>query len=146
MNRFFLRVIIMQINRLYLWSIHSCRGFSLDGGAPHCCLCFFFFFFELFILVKHFHRVAPRSSAAVSVQHLQLCGFEATISIQSISPLPAHQTILWLCAVWHSVVKQTSRAANMAIHVLLWTYVCVNMWKRLTKRKDHFKLPTLTWV
>lgn len=133
-SKSFLRVIFMQINRLSLLSIHSCKAF--------------FFGWRLWwweklltvaslvssdlIWVEHFHRVAPWSSAAVNLQHLQLWGFEATISIQSIIPSLSKKkkrkkihvaNRLLLCirsnivvwAVWYSVVTKPSRAANVAI-------------------------------
>lgn len=110
-------------------------GGSVDEDPPHCCLSGFQ---PLFILVEHFHRVAPRSSAAVNLQNLQLWGSEATNITESVClrfkfMLQTGRLLrIWenivICTVWCSVMAQTSRAANMSIHVLLWTYVFANEW------------------
>lgn len=144
----------MQINRLLsLERPFMQRGFLWMEAAVMLLTAASLFFSYFFILVEHFHRVAPRSSAALNLQHLQLWRFEATISVQSIAIafkkfMLQTDMCIWnnivVCAVWYSAVSQTSRAANMAIHALLWGYVCVNKWKWLTKRKPHFKLPTFT--
>lgn len=126
-------------------SIHSYRGLSLDGGfgdgiAPLWFLVTFDFggTFSL-CSTQEFSSSQPHEL----LEHLQLWGFKASISYQSVSPSCERNNIV-VCAVWYLEVTQTSRAANMAIHVLLWICMFVNMWKWLTKRKDHLKLPTFT--
>lgn len=101
-------------------------------------------FLWLFILVEHFHHVAPRSSSQPpAFAALRIWGHHQH-SVYFLRRLLCIFNNIVLCAVWYSVVTQTSRAANMAIHALIWRCVCVNKWKWLTKRTYHFKPTTCT--
>lgn len=119
----------MQINRPITWaSIHT-GGLSLDGGSRMVALLCFsvsFPFGGTFSLcsTQEFSSSQPHEL----LEHLQLWGFKATISSQSISPSCEWNNIAF-CTVWYLEVTQTSRAANMAIHVLLWIY-CESDWPK----------------
>lgn len=146
----FVRVIIMQINRLLSLEHPFMQRvfFGWRLWALRCCLSDLFFFFLLsfsnfsfgwtFSLcsTQEFSSTQPPIFAALRIRghHQHSVCFAA----------PCIWSYIVVCAVWFSVVTQTSRAANMVIHVLLWRYVCVGMWKWLTRRKDHFKLTTFT--
>lgn len=142
----------MQINRLYLLSVHSCRGGFFGWRLwwwEMLLLVSSDFSFWLNIFTAQHPAVQQQQQQQQSISniwgHRQHSGHFLTLkkTLQTDRSGCAHLTILSsMCAVWYSVVTQTSRAANMAIHVLLWRCVCVNKW--LTKRKYNFKLPTFT--
>lgn len=100
------------------------RVFSLDGGSgdkggPRWCLSGFL---GTFHFGWTFSPCSTQESCSSQPPAFAALRIEVTTSIQSAD----------------------LRAANMAVHVPLWRYVRVNTWTRQTKRKDHFKPPTLT--
>lgn len=140
-----LRVIIMQINRLYLLSVHSCKGGFLWMEAvvmktlltlpPLGFFSDFSFWFNSFTVcsTREFSSRQPPTSAA-----LRIWGPSSAFSpFKKICAANTRLPCIWsdiaVCAVRCSAVTRTSRAANMAVHVLWWRYV----WKWLTKRKYH---------
>lgn len=119
--------LISSIHSCSVWFLFACFLFGwMEALLMEMLLAVASLVFQwLFILVKHFHHVAPRSSAAVKLQHLQLLRSQDTqqhrnkkTEKQWMSPNRS------LLHVWNHTAVCATRPPEQQLWSPVTTYVC----------------------
>lgn len=134
--------LISSIHSCSVWFLFACFLFGwMEALLMEMLLAVASLVFQwLFILVKHFHHVAPRSSAAVKLQHLQLLRSQDTQQHRNKKQKNnecRRTDRSCTCEITPLSVLPDLQSSNCG---LLWQRMFVKKWRWKTTRKRHFKL------